>query len=60
MGFGFFFGFALDEIDDIGMINVEDDHLGGPTSLASRFDDAGECVETFHKAERTACRTAAA
>src|SRR5947209_2694151 len=39
---GFFFGLAIDEVDDIGMVNVEDDHLGGAASLATRLDDAGE------------------
>src|SRR6202035_4692725 len=54
VGFGFFFLFALDEVDDVGMVDVENDHLGGATSFASRLDDSGESVETFHEAERAA------
>src|SRR6185312_1824310 len=60
MGLGFFLGFALDEIHYVGMFDIEDDHLGGAASLAARFDDAGEGVETFHEAERTAGGAAAA
>ena len=60
VGFSFFFGLAFDELNDVWMVHIKDDHLGGAASLAARFDDAGKCVETFHKAERTACRTAAA
>ena len=54
VGLGFFFLLALDEVDDIGMVDVEDDHLGGAARLASGLDDAGEGVETFHEAERAA------
>ncbi len=50
MGFGFLFLFALDELDDVGMVYVEDDHLGGAASFASGLDYAGEGVETFHEA----------
>src|ERR1700723_1120539 len=52
--FGFFFLFALDELNDVRMVNVEDDHLGGAASLASGLDDTGEGVEAFHEAERAA------
>ncbi len=54
VGLGFFFLLALDEVDDVGMVDVEDDHLGGAASLASGLDDAGEGVESFHEAERAA------
>jgi len=37
--------FALDEIDDIGMVDVEDYHHGSPASFASGLDDAGKGVE---------------
>ena len=50
MGLGFFFALAVDEVDDVGMVDVEDHHLGGATSLASGFDYSGEGVETFHEA----------
>src|ERR1700733_10362921 len=52
--FGFLFLFALDELDDVRMVNVEDDHLGGAGSPASGLDDTGEGVEAFHEAERAA------
>src|SRR4029077_17054986 len=60
VGFGFFFLFALDELDDVGMGDVWDAHLGGAPSLASGLDDAGEGVETFHEAERAAGGASAA
>src|SRR4029077_14351918 len=54
VGFGFFFLFAQDEVFDIRVVDIEDDHLGGPASFASGLDYAGEGVETFHEAERAA------
>ena len=60
MGFGFFFLLAEDEVFDIRMVDVEDDHFGGAASLASGLDDSGEGVEPFHEAERTAGSAAAA
>ena len=60
MRLGFFFRLALDEIDDIRVVDVEDDHLGGAASLAARLDDAGEGVKALHEAERTAGGAAAA
>ena len=60
VSFGFFFGLALDEIDDIGMVDVEDDHLGSSARLATGFDDAGESVEAFHEAEWAAGGASAA
>src|SRR5229473_831275 len=60
MRLGLFFGLALDEVNDIGMVNVENDHLGSASRLAARLDDAGKSVETFHKAEWTAGGAAAA
>ena len=60
VGLGLFFGLAFDEVDDIGMVNVEDDHLGGTAGLATALDDAGEGVETFHEAEWAAGSAASA
>ena len=60
MGLGFFFRFALDELDDIGMVNVEDDHLRCATSLSAGLDYAGERVKTFHEAEGAARSAASA
>src|SRR6202007_2119349 len=60
VGFGFFFLFALDELDDVGMVYVEDDHLGGAASFAPGLDDAGAGVDTPHEAERAAGGAASA
>ena len=59
VSFSFFFGLAFDEVNDVGMVHVQDHHLGGATSLASGFDDAGERVKALHKAERAAGGAAA-
>jgi hypothetical protein len=50
---------ALDELDDVGMVDVEDDHLGGAAGLAAGLDDAGEGIESAHEAEWTAGGAAA-
>ena len=47
-----FLHFALDEVFDIGMVDVEDDHLGGAAGFAAGLDDAGEGVEAAHEGER--------
>ena len=59
VGLGFLFLFALDEFDNVGMVDVEDDHLGGAAGLAAGLDDAGEGVESLHEAERAAGGAAA-
>ncbi len=58
-GLGFFLGLAVDELNDVGVVDVEDDHLGGATCLATGLDDAGEGVETAHERKRTAGSAAA-
>ncbi len=58
-GLGFFLLLALDEVDDVRMVDVEDDHLGGAARLAAGLDDAGEGVEALHEAERAAGGAAA-
>ena len=58
-GLGFFLGLALDEVDDVGVVNVEDDHLGGATGFAAGLDDAGKGVKAAHEAERAGGRAAA-
>src|SRR6185295_2470387 len=50
---------AADEVDDIRMVDVEDDHLGRPAGLAAALDDAGEGVEALHEGDRTRGRAAA-
>ena len=47
-----FLHLALDEVVDVGMVDIEDDHLGSAASLAAGLDDAGEGVEAAHEAER--------
>ncbi len=47
-----FLHLALDEVFDVGMVDVEDDHLGGAAGLAAGLDDAGEGVEAAHEGER--------
>ena len=44
---------ALDEVFDVRVIDVEDDHLGGAAGLAAGLDDAGKRVEAAHEGERT-------
>src|SRR5258708_28643726 len=51
-GLGFFLGLAVDEVNDVGMVDVENDHLGGATGLAAGLDHAGKRVKAAHKAER--------
>ena len=53
-GFHFFLGLALDELGDIRMVDVQNDHLGGAAGLAAGLDDAGEGIEAAHKAQRPA------
>ena len=52
-------GLAVDERFDVGVVHVQDDHLGGPAGLAARLDDPGEGVEALHKADRAAGGAAA-
>jgi hypothetical protein len=59
MGLLFLLGFAPDELLDVGVINVEDDHLGGAARLAAALDDAGESVEAFHETQRAGGAAAA-
>src|SRR5260370_33295515 len=58
VGLGFFFGFALDKADDVGMVHIKDDHLGGAAGLATGLDDAGKDAKTVHEAERAPGRAA--
>ncbi len=51
-GLALFGDLALDEVGDVGVVDVEDDHLGGAAGLAAGLDDAGEGVEAAHEAER--------
>src|SRR5215813_1919102 len=60
MSLSFFLCLAFDEVDDIGMVDIKNDHLGSATGLAAGFDYTGEGVETFHEAEWSAGGAAAA
>ena len=52
-------GLAPDELLDVGVVDVEDDHLGGPAGLAARLDRAGRGVGAPHEADRARRRAAA-
>ena len=54
-----FLDLAIDEFDDVGMVGVEDDHLGSTPRLAARLDHAGKRVVALHERYRTR-RSAAA
>ena len=45
-------GLAPDEVLDVGMVGVEDDHLGRPAGLAARLDGARRRVGASHEADR--------
>ncbi len=47
--------FAINELNDIGMIDIEDYHLGSSSSLTSRFDDTSKGIVAFHEGYRTRC-----
>ena len=51
-----FLGLAPDELFHVGVVDVQDDHLGRAPGLAARLDDAGEGVEAAHEADRAARR----
>ena len=59
VGFALFLGLGLDELHDVRVIDVEDDHFGGAARLAAALDDAGKSVETLHEADRTGSDAAA-
>jgi len=48
-GLLFFLLFALDEFNDVGMLGVQDDHLGRAARLAAGLDHAGEGVVALHE-----------
>ena len=50
---------APDEVLDVGVVGVEDDHLGGAARLAARLDRAGRGVGAAHEADRARRRAAA-
>ena len=52
-------GLAVDELDDVGMVGVEDDHLGRAAGLAARLDHARERVVAAHEGDGAAGDAAA-
>ena len=54
-----FLDLAVDELDDVGMLGVEDHHLRGAARLAARLDDAGKRIEALHERHRAGRRAAA-
>ena len=55
----FFLNLAADEVDDVGVLGVEDDHLRRAARLAARLDHARERVEALHERHRPRSRAAA-
>ena len=54
MRFGFFFALAIDEVNDIRVIDIEDDHLRRTARLAAGLDDSRKSVKALHEAKRAA------
>src|SRR6201999_1564645 len=52
------FGLAPDEVLDIRVVDVEDDHLRRPPRLAARLDRPRPGVGTAHEADRAGCEPA--
>jgi hypothetical protein len=48
-----FLDLAIDELFDVRMVDVEDDHLRGAPGLAAGLDDARKRVETLHERDGT-------
>src|SRR3990172_5104443 len=42
---------AVDKLLDVGVVDVEDDHLGGAAGLAAGFDGAGDGVGAAHEGD---------
>ncbi len=54
-----FLHLAVDKLDDVRMVHIQDDHLRGAARLAAGLDHAGEGVETLHEAHRSGSDAAA-
>ena len=55
----FFACFAPDELIDVGMVDIEHDHLGGPSSLAAGLDRASRGICAAHETDWTTWRPTA-
>ena len=52
-GLALLFGLAVDELVDVGVVGVQDHHLGGAAGLAPALDHAGEGVVAAHEGDGT-------
>ena len=52
VGLALLFHLAVDELDDVRVVHVQDHHLGGAARLAAALDHAGEGVEALHETDR--------
>ena len=50
----FFFGFAPNELFNVGVFGIQNNHFGGPTGFASTFYGASRSIGAPHKADRSA------
>ena len=55
-GLALFDFLAADELDDVGVIGVQNDHLRGAPRLPAALDHAGERVEAAHEGNRAGGR----
>jgi hypothetical protein len=49
-------GLAPDEVLDVGVVDVEDDHLGGAACSATGLDRPRRRIRTTHERDRARCR----
>ena len=59
-GFLLLLGLAPDELDDVGVVGVEDHHLGRAAGFAAGLDDPGRGVRGTHERDRPGRGAAAA
>ena len=50
---------AVDEVEDVRVADVEDDHLRRTPGFSTRLDNARKCVVAAHEGDRAAGRPAA-
>src|SRR5579859_7150231 len=49
MGLALFAHLAIDELHDVGMVGIQDDHLGGAPGFSSALDHSGKSIEALHE-----------
>ncbi len=52
------FRFAIDEADNIRMVNIQNYHLCRTACLPSGFNNTRKCIVSFHERDRPGCSTA--